>query len=217
MCCKRLAGNTGCRNDGKNCQLRTITLICRAISSPLRHISTIGKTTCYTTISSARPYNGANFGPVMAEIGSGVWSTPVNFNRFHVLASLLQRRCSPEANQTFHNVWPSAWLVHYIYIFGGSRPDGILPSAKFTLCPKSCILLYWQRYCTALQQQASAKLCGIIQGMKLRNFLRGRHLYLAGWPSRWASTHILVNFCFSLSSLHKMNHLFVYFRMIVLR
>ena len=23
---------------------------------------------------------------------------------------------------------------------------------------------------------------------------RGRHLYLAGWPSRWASAHILVSF-----------------------
>jgi len=35
------------------------------------------------------PDNIANFGPVTAEIGSEVWGTPVNFNAFHVLASLL--------------------------------------------------------------------------------------------------------------------------------
>ena len=56
----------------------------------------------------------------------------------------------------------------------------------------SCILLYWQRYCTAVQQRALGKLCGVVQGMELRNFRRGRHLYSAGRPSRWASAHILV-------------------------
>ena len=31
-----------------------------------------------------------NFGPLTAEIGSGVWGTPTNFNGFCVLAALLQ-------------------------------------------------------------------------------------------------------------------------------
>jgi len=43
MCCTRLAGNTGRNNDAKNRNLRTITQICRAVSSELRHVSTIGK------------------------------------------------------------------------------------------------------------------------------------------------------------------------------
>jgi len=30
--------------------------------------------------------------------------------------------CSTEANHTLHDVWPSAGLVHYIYIFRGSCP-----------------------------------------------------------------------------------------------
>jgi len=30
-----------------------------------------------------------NFGPLTAEIGSGVWGTPANFNGFRVLAALL--------------------------------------------------------------------------------------------------------------------------------
>jgi len=49
----------------------------------------------------------------------------------------------------------------------------------------SCVLLYWQRYSTALEQWASAKLCAILQGMELQNFRRGRYLYSAGRrPSR---------------------------------
>jgi len=43
MCCKRLAGNTGRKNDAKHGHLRTIAQLCRATSSQLRHVSTIGK------------------------------------------------------------------------------------------------------------------------------------------------------------------------------
>jgi len=78
----------------------------------------------------------ANFGPLTAEIGSGVRGTSANFSGFRVLPSLLQRRRSLEANQTLHDVWLSPALVHYIYIFRGFLPrDGIFPSAKFTLHP----------------------------------------------------------------------------------
>ena len=41
---------------------------------------------------------------------------------------------------------------------------------KIQFTSESCVLLYWQRYCTARQQRASAKLCGVVQGMKLQNF-----------------------------------------------
>jgi len=55
------------------------------------------------------------------------------------------------------------------------------------------LVLYWQRYCTALEQWASAKFCGVVEGMELRNFRRRRlHLYSTGRPSRLASAHILV-------------------------
>jgi len=39
--------------------------------------------------SSISPDNMVNFGPLAAEIGSGVWDTPANFNGFRVLAALL--------------------------------------------------------------------------------------------------------------------------------
>jgi len=75
-----------------------------------------------SNMSSTYLHDMANFGPLMAEIGSGVWGTPANFNGFRVLPSLLQRRCSPEANQTLHDVWASPGMIQCIYIFGGSCP-----------------------------------------------------------------------------------------------
>jgi len=42
MCCTQLTGNTGCKNYAKNRDLRTITQLCQAMSSQLRHASTIG-------------------------------------------------------------------------------------------------------------------------------------------------------------------------------
>ena len=43
VCCARLAGNTGRKNDAKNRDLRTVTQFCRAKSLQLRRVSTIGK------------------------------------------------------------------------------------------------------------------------------------------------------------------------------
>jgi len=128
-----------------------------------------------------------NFGPFAADIGWWVWITPANFNGCCMLASLLHWHCSMDVNQTLHDVWPSPGLL---------PPEGILPArcknSKIHFAFKSSALLCWQRYCTALEQWAYAKLCDVVQGMELRNFYRGCHLYSAGQPSRWAWAHILV-------------------------
>jgi len=106
---------------------------------------------------STCPHNMAKFGPLAAEIGLPVWGTPENFNGFRVLVSLLQRHRSTEANQTLHDVWPSPELVHCIYIFRGSYLlMEFCQLQNNNVTSKSCVLLYWQRHCTALQQQASA-------------------------------------------------------------
>jgi len=42
-CCARLAGNAGPKKSPKSRHLGTIAQVCRAISSQLRHVSTIGK------------------------------------------------------------------------------------------------------------------------------------------------------------------------------
>jgi len=135
-------------------------------------------------ISFTCPYNAVNFGPLTAEICWRVLETPVNFNQFLVLASLLHQRRSTEVNKTLQVVWPSPGLVQYIYIFGGSCSLRNFARCKIHVTSKSSVLLYWQRYCTALEQWPSAKLCGVVQGIELWNFRRGRHLYSADRPSR---------------------------------
>jgi len=123
MCSTRLAGNRGRKNDVKHRHLRTITQLCRAISSQLRHLSTIGKNLLSSNISPTCPNNMVNFGPLAAEIVSLVWGTPGNFNGFCVLAALLN----------------------------GTLVVGVSQNASFN---------------------------------------RGRNLYSAGRPSRWALAHI---------------------------
>jgi len=96
-----------------------------------------------SNISSRCKNNMANVGPLTAEIGLPVWGTPAFFNRLRILASLLQRRRSPEANQTLHDLWSSPVLAHYIYIFGGCCPLAELCYVQNSLCVqvlRSCIL-----------------------------------------------------------------------------
>jgi len=92
-----------------------------------------------SNISSTCHHNMVNFGPLAAEIGPVVWSTPANFNRFRVLAALLQQRRSTEANKTLHGIWPSPGLVHYIHIFGVLAHYGI--SLCILQVLRSCILV----------------------------------------------------------------------------
>jgi len=142
-----------------------------------------------SNISSICPYNMANFGPLTAEIGSGVWGTPANFNGFRAFvtaATYVAHRRPTKLCTMFGRLL--RWYTVY------SFSEALASWRNFTTCKihfasKSCLLLYWQRYCTALQQRASAKSCGGLQGMELRNFRRGRHLYSA---ERWASAHIQV-------------------------
>jgi len=49
-------------------------------------------------------YGELNFDPLAAEIGSIIWGTPANYNGFRILAALLQRRRSREANQTLYDL-----------------------------------------------------------------------------------------------------------------
>jgi len=142
-----------------------------------------------SNISSRCLHIMVNFGPLTAKIGRSVWGIPANFNGFRIFASLLQWRRSLEAKQTLHDVWPSPGLVHYLYIFGALGPWWSFARFKIHFVSMSCVLLYWQHYCMAVEQP---EICGMLQGMKLRNFHRGLHLYSAGRPSCLASAHILV-------------------------
>jgi len=134
-------------------------------------------------ISSTRSHNMVNFGPLTADIGSGVWGTPENFNGFRVLASLLQRRHSPEANQTLHDLWSSPWLVHHIYIFGGSCPWRNFATCKIHFAYKSCVFLYWHRYCMALQQWDQPKFVAWYKERNYRTVAEAPAPPIFGWAA----------------------------------
>jgi len=103
MCCTWHAENTGRKNDAENLHLRTITQLCRAESSQLKHVSRIEKKLLSSNTSSTYPYNMMNFGPLAAEIGSGVCSTRANFNGFRVLAALLHGTLVVGVSQTLRH------------------------------------------------------------------------------------------------------------------
>jgi len=80
-----------------------------------------------------------------------------------------------------------------MYTFSGLLPpDRILPGAIFTLRPSlafayiglAALLLGTPAACVSQAFRRRTR-------MELPNFRRGRHLYSAGRPSRWASAHIL--------------------------
>ena len=70
----------------------------------------------------------------------------------------------------------------HVHFRGLLPPDGILPGAKFTLCPSLVFSLHGTGVVRIRLSQNVAALS------------RGRHLYSAGQPSWWALAHILVWF-----------------------
>ena len=133
-----------------------------------------------------------NFGPLTAEIGSGVWGTLTNFNGFRVLASLVQRRRLTEVHQTLDDVRPSPGLVHYR---GLLLPDGILTGAKFTLRPSLAFFYIGSVTVRHSSSGRQPKFAACYTSNGIAELLqRVPYLYSAGRPSRWASAHILVAF-----------------------
>ena len=143
MCCMRLAGNTGHKNDAK-------IAICAPSHNFVRlYLRNWGmyrqseKNFWNSNSSSRCLHNMANFGPLTAEIRWRVSGTSPNFNGFRVLASLLQRRRSPQANLTLHDVWPSRGLVHYMYIFRAVAPWRNFARCIIHFACKSSVIVYW--------------------------------------------------------------------------
>jgi len=128
MCCMRLAGNAGPKKLPKIRYLGSITQLYRAISSQLRHVSTIGK-------------------------------------------KLLKQQ----------------YLLHMSSQYGKLRPTNSWD--QFTSLGHPC---KFQRVSRLYSLTARHSSSGHQPNFVVLN--RGRHLYLAGWPSRWALAHILVFF-----------------------
>ena len=153
---------------------------CRAISSQLRHVSTVRKKLVKQQYLHISPQYG-ELGPLAAAIDPVVWGTPANFNGFHVLAALLQRCRSTEANQTLHSVWPSPGLVHDVYIFGSSGPV----TEFFQVQNSLCVQVLRSRILAALLHGTPA--AGVSQTLRClaqgaTNIWQGDH-HVGHWPT----------------------------------
>jgi len=151
------------KENAKIRHLRNIPQLCRAISLQLRHISTIGKKPLNSNISSTCAHNMVNFGPLAAEIGWRVWGTPHSkFQRVSCLGFVTAPTSLNGRQPNFARCLAVSWADTLHIHFRGLLPPN-----------------------------------GILPGGKIfailsTAFNRGRHLYSAGRPSRWASAHILV-------------------------
>jgi len=104
--------------------------ICRAISSQVRHVSTIEKILLNSNVSPTCPHNMVNFGLLAAETCWQVWGTPANFNGFRVLAALLhgtrvvgvsQKFASSNRGRHLHSAErPSRWALAHILVYSNN-------------------------------------------------------------------------------------------------
>ena len=148
-CCTQLTGNAGHKNRQK-------VAICAPsynfVGLYLRNQGTYRqseKNLLSSNISFRCPHNMMIFGLLAAEIDLVVWSTPANFNGFHVLAVLLHGSQVVSISQTLWR-WtgrPSRWaLAHILVSTDGSTFTGLGVStwlASIGLCSPSILDVQW--------------------------------------------------------------------------
>jgi len=103
--------------------LGTVAQICWAVSSQLRHVSTIGKKLLKSNTSPICPCSMVNVGLLAAETGSLVWGTPANFNWFRVLAALLHGTLVVGVSQSLRR-----WTDGATYVRQGGHHVGHWPT-----------------------------------------------------------------------------------------
>jgi len=94
---------------------------------------------------------------------SGSLGHPSKFQRVSHLGSVTAATSLKGSQQNFARCLAISWAGTLHIYFGGA----LAPLWNFARCninfasSKSCALVFWQRYCTALEQWARAKLCGV--------------------------------------------------------
>jgi len=149
--------------DANNRHLRSIAQICRAISSELRHISTIGKKLLSNRIFSRCSLNMVNFSLLAAEIGPVVWGTPAIFQQVSRLGSVTARYSSSGHQTNFAALnrrrhqysagrpsWASAHIVVMVALW--NRADHYISAQWFLLS----ILFFFPRLISAVADWMSA-------------------------------------------------------------
>jgi len=109
--------------DPKNRHLGTFPQLCRAISSQLKHISTIGKKLVEQQCHLHMYLQYGELGVLVAQSVSLVWGTPANFNGFRVLAALLHGTPILGVSHTLRR-----WTEGATYIWQGGHHVGHWPT-----------------------------------------------------------------------------------------
>jgi len=189
MCCTRLAGNAGPK---KSQSAHHRTTLSGYIFITKACIDNQKKNLLNSNTSPTCNYNMVNCGALVAEIFVTL-GHPNKLQQISRLGFVTAATSLTGGQPNVYGVWPPpvlGWNVTYTFS-RALAPYGNFASCKIHFASNSCALLYWQCYCTALEQWASAKYCSMVQGMELLNFHRRRHLYSARWPSGWALAHSL--------------------------
>jgi len=119
---------------------------------------------------STYPYNMVSFTPLAVEIGSEFGALQQISTAFaswlRYYSSVAHRRPTKFCTMFGHLL---GWCTIYTFL-QALAPWRSFASCKIYFVSKCCIFLFWQHYCTALEQWASSKLCRMVQWMELLNF-----------------------------------------------
>jgi len=143
MCCKRIAGNAGRKKVAKNRHLGTIAQLCRAISSQLRHLQTIGKKLVKqqyllwmsTQYGELRQSNGWD---LLAGLGH-----PSKFQRVSRLGFVTAATSFTGGQPNFAQCLAVSW-AGILNIYTSGAPWWNFATCKIHFASKSCDLLYWE-------------------------------------------------------------------------
>jgi len=190
MFCMRLAGNTGCKNDAKNCHLRTVAQLCRVISSQLRHVSTIGKKLVkqqYLLQMSSQ------YGKLPHTNGWDWFRSLGHPSKFQLVLHLGFDTAPTSLTGGQPNFARSLAIscagTPYIHFRGLLSPWRNFARCKIHCASKSCVLLYWHCYCMALQQRGQPNFAAWYKEWNCRTVAEGdTYTWLGGhqvghWPT----------------------------------
>jgi len=154
--------NTGRKKSPKIRHLSTIAQLCGAASSQLKHAWTIGINVkqqyllhTFSKYGELRPNNGWD------RFGSS--GHPSKFQRVSTLGFVTAPTSLNGGQPNFARCLDVSWARTLYIRFCGLLPLTEIRQVQNSLCVQVLRCLTLERYCTVLEQLASAKLCGVRQ------------------------------------------------------
>jgi len=121
----RLTGNAGCKKVAKNNHLGTIAQLCRAISSQLRHVYTIGKKLVkqryvlhmFPQYGELRPTNSWDPSGSLRHPCKFQWASRLgSVTAWHLVAGVSQTAALNRGRHLCSAGWPSRWALAHILV-----------------------------------------------------------------------------------------------------